>query len=153
MAIGPEARRMASGRIVVVAGVIGTLGAAAIVLGMGPILVGAQRVEREIGIAAVALGCVMLVAGGSLALRRGPARLLGIAGGVAGAALGAVIVIAATVSLGRCADAVDRAEACSVLVGGTGIAGLAIATVGVASAVIVSRARPDALRRRRARRR
>ena len=44
MAIGPEARRMASGRIVVVAGVIGTLGAAAIVLGIGPILVGAQLV-------------------------------------------------------------------------------------------------------------
>jgi hypothetical protein len=151
MAIGPDARRLASGRLVVVAGTLMVLGVAAAVLGAGPILEPADPVENAIGIAAVALGLLMLVAGASLALGRGPVRRLGIAGGAAAGVLGGMVTIAATQSLASCGTDGDRTIACSLVVCGTAVGGLAVTVAGVASAIVVSRARADALHRHRRR--
>ena len=149
MAIGPEARRLASGRIVVVGGMLSAFGVAAIVLGAGPILETSQAHERAIGVVAIGLGLLMLAGGTMLGIRRGPARAAGIAGCLAAAALGTLIGVAAVTSLGACGAADDRAVSCGLLIGGAAVGGMVLAGGGVASALVVSRARPEAFRRRR----
>ncbi|HEX2766261.1 MAG TPA: hypothetical protein VHR55_06470 [Candidatus Limnocylindria bacterium] len=149
MAIGPEARRAASGRIVVVAGLLGACGATTLILGAGPMLVPAGPLERAIGVAAMALGGVMLLAGAALGLRLRAARILGIAGGASLAVIGVAIVVAASATLPGCGGSSERAIACVTLVGGTGVAGVGLVAAGVASAYVVSRARPEFLRRPR----
>lgn len=149
MVIGPEARRSASGRVVVVVGLLAALGPAAIILGAGPLLVASGPLERAIGVAAIALGAVMLVAAVALASRRGPTRMLGMAGGASLAALGAIVAIAASASVAGCGAAPTRAVACVTLVGGTAAVGVGLVAAGVGSWVVVSRARPESLRRGR----
>jgi hypothetical protein len=149
MGIGPEAREMASGRIVVVAGLLGAIGAAAVVLGAGPVLLAAEPAARGTGYLAIATGGVMLVATLSLALRRGPVRALGTAGGLAAAVLGATIAVAAAGSLDACSTPLTRPVECSAVVGAAALVGLGILAVGVGSVVVVRRARPESLRRRR----
>lgn len=149
MGIGPEARRQASGRIVVVAAMYAAVGSAAVILGIGPIIQPAQAVVREAATLAIALGGVMLVGGAALLLRRGPARGLGVAAGVAMAALGAIVTLAAVVSLGECGGGSDRAMGCSLIVGVAGVGGVGVMAAGSGAAAVVSRARPAALRRAR----
>ena len=149
MAIGPEARDMASGRLVVAAGLIGAIGFAAIVLGFGPIVVGAGPTERAIGTLAIGLGVLMMLAAISLALRLGPARRLGMASGVAAILLGLLVAVAAIASLGSCETRASGAAGCSVVVAGTAAVGLSVVAAGAGCTVVIRRAPPAALRRHR----
>lgn len=146
MAVGPDARRMASGRMVVVGGLDATMGAAAVALGLGPLIERAEPGTQLVGAAAIALGVVLLLAGGALLFRRGPVRLLGRLGGVAAMALGLVILVAAASSIGDC-SASSNAAGCLVLLGVSGMLGVVAVTAGLAGLVVVSRAHAQALRR------
>ena len=149
MAIGPEARRHASGRIVVVAGLFATAGTGAVILGLGPIIEAVQPIERALGVVIVLLGFVMLAAAASLAVRRGPARALGVAGGVALAVAGLIIAVSAADSLAGCTGAGAPVPGCGLVVGSAAVIGLLVAVTGLGCAIVVARARPDALRRPR----
>ena len=149
MGIGPQAREMASGRIVVVTGLLGAIGAAAVVLGAGPVLLAAEPATRGVGYVALVAGGVMLAAALSLALRRGPVRVLGLAGGLAAAVLGAIIAVAAAGSLDACGAREARTVECSAVVGAAALVGIGILAAGVGSVLVVRRARPESLRRRR----
>jgi hypothetical protein len=149
MAIGPEARDMASGRLVVAAGLIGAIGFAAVVLGSGPIVVAAGPTERAIGTLAIGLGIFMMVAAISLALRLGPAKRLGIASGVAAILLGVLVTIAAIASMGSCEARASGEAGCSVVVAGTAAVGLGVVAAGAGCTLVIRRAPPAALRRNR----
>lgn len=147
MGIGPEARRAASGRIVVVAGLFVTLGAATTILGAGPIILSSEPGARQIGVASVALGCLLIVAAACLGLRRGPARLLGVVGGMAATVIGAFVIIAGAMSADTCHSGAGG-TACALTIGGIVMAGIGVVVGGVASAIVVNQAPREALRRR-----
>jgi hypothetical protein len=149
MAIGPEARGMASGRIVVATGLFAALGTAAIILGFGPLTLGAGPTERAIGGAVMGLGALMVTAAASLATRRGPARLLGTVAGAAMSVLGGTIAIGALASFGSCQGRETQTVECSAVVSAAGLLGLAALAAGIACLLVVRRARPASLRRPR----
>lgn len=138
---------MASGRIVVVAGLQGAIGAASAVVGLGPLLEQAELGERAVGLGGIALGTVMVLAALSLGLRRGPARALGLAGALSMVTLGFLVVLLSATSLGTCDARNDQEMACRVVIAAISVVGVAIAATGAASVVILRRARLDAFRR------
>jgi hypothetical protein len=149
MAIGPQSDRMASGRLVVIATVYGLLGAAAGVLGVGPQVRPAPDGIRLVGLSAIALGSVLLLAAVTLALRARGARAVGAAGGAAAAALGAIVGFLSLASLDDCTVGGRNVTECHALIGAVGLAGLVVAAFGLGSMIVILRARPSAFRRQR----
>lgn len=148
MAIGPQSRDAASGRLVVIAALHGIVGAASMVLAAGPFLEQAGTTERILAGVVALLGTVMLIGALSVGLRIGPARTLGVAGALAMTAQGLILLLLATLSLSRCGDRAADATGCYLVVGAFVLAGLAIAGLGIGSAVVIRRARQRALGRR-----
>jgi hypothetical protein len=146
--IGPEARGMVSGRIVVTAALHALLGIAAASAGIGPIVEEAGPGEQLLGVGGIVLGVLLGLSAVSLAVRRGPVRLFATIGAAAALAMGMGIAVLAMASYGRCSE-MANAGACYALVGGINLVGIGIAVVGVGSFVVIRRARPQALRRRR----
>jgi hypothetical protein len=149
MAIGPEARRQASGRVVVVAGLFAAVGIASIVLGLGPLAVGSSSVEQTIGAIVIGMGVLMLVAAIALATRRGPTRPLGVAASLAVVLLGTAVALGAVSSLDACGARDTRTVECAAIVGGAAMLGLGVAVAGIGCLLVVIRGRPTALRRAR----
>lgn len=147
MAIGPEARRQASGRIVVVAGLFAAVGVASIVLGLGPLSVASSSLEKTIGAVVIGLGVLMLVAAVALGTRRGPTRHLGVAASLAVVLLGAAVTLGAVSSLDACGSRETRTMECTVIVGGAALLGLGVAAAGIGCLLVIIRGRPAALRR------
>lgn len=149
MSIGPDSRRMASGRVVVVTGLLGVVGAAAVVIGLGPILQPSEPMERVLAVGAIALGTVMIIAALALAIRRGPSRQLGIAGGWAMLAMGLTVAVLSAASLGTCEGRASQVVACQIVIATISVVGISIAVAGGASVAVIRRARPVAPRGRR----
>jgi hypothetical protein len=147
MAIGPESRRMASGRIVVVAVVQGALGTAAVLVGLGPLMQPAEPVEEAVAVVAIGLGCVSIVAGITLGLRLRAARGLGIAGGVATVLLGLILAELTRSSLEDCQTRGEAAGPCIGVLAAVGVLSAAIVAVGIAAIIVIRRAHPGAFRR------
>lgn len=150
MAIGPEATRKKSGRIVVVAGFYGLLGGSAAILGLGPLLRPADATIRAIGIIAVGAGLVLLLGSAGLWLRPRWARRAGLIAGASAVGIGLLITALALTAMGGCAGA-DVGGGCTFLVGGLALIGLGIIGCGIASVAVVLRARPSVFRERRRR--
>lgn len=144
MAIGPSAAHMRSGRIVVVATFYLVLGTLALLLGLGPLVVQSQAVERVVGATSVVAGMVLLVAGVALHLRVAWARRAGIVGGLVAVAIGSAIALGmiATISSGCLADGEGDASRCQPTEYALAAAGAIVALAGAASIVVVHRARP-----------
>jgi hypothetical protein len=145
MAIGPEAARRKSGRIVVFAMLYTMIGGLAALLGSGPIVTGADWPARLVGGVAVIAGLTMLVAAAGLVRRRPWGRRVGIAGGFACATLGILISSVAVYEL---------ATECSTREGGCGaeplvalLFGMALMAAGAAGVTVVRRARLSYFRR------
>jgi hypothetical protein len=149
VAIGPEARRAASGRIVVVATLQGTLGAASLVVGLGPRVSGAPPMTQAVGLASIVLGTILIIGAVALGLRTRHARLLGLAGAIATVLVGLLVFAAALASEDDCVRSNGPSSACALLLGAVEVAGLSVTAAGLASAVVIHRARPQAFRRHR----
>ena len=145
MAIGPEARRMASGRVVVLAASQGFLSIVTFVMGLGPLVHPSEPVEKLAAGAAVALSVPMGIGAVLLGLRRGPARTAGLAAAFASMAVGTVVVVLAVASLDGCGGVGDG-WSCSMLIGLIGLVGIGIIAFGIGSRSLIRRAHPRALR-------
>ena len=152
MSIGPESRHMASGRVVVIAGFEAVLGAASVVVGLGPLLQPSSPSELLwIGGLAIGLGAVLLAGAAALGLRLRHARRLGIAGALASIAVGLLATSLAVASLDACEVSHTQPSACQAIVGSIGLVGGVIGAVGVAAVVVLRRAHAAAFRRSRKR--
>lgn len=149
VAIGPDSRNMASGRVVVIAVLDGALGVMAIVGGIGPQVTSSEPPVREVGLLGIAMGLALVAAGITLALRTPFARTCGAVGGIVATLLGFLVVGLSLASFGECAPA--NGGACELVVGGIAVVGGAIAAFGVASTRVVSGAPAAAFRRDRKR--
>ena len=147
MAIGPDSRRMASGRIVVIA--IGDilLGAMSTLVGIGPQVEGAEIETRVAGAVALLLGSVLMIAGIALGLRVRHAQKLGAAGAAAAVLVGAMVTVLALDSFGACTADGAAPTACQALVGSVVVVGISICVLGLTSGVIIRRSPRDAFRR------
>jgi hypothetical protein len=152
VAIGPESRHMASGRVVVIAAFEAVLGAASVVVGLGPLLQPAAADELVwIGGAAIGLGAVLLTGAAGLALRLRYARGFGIAGALAAIAIGALVAGLAVASLDACAPSHPQPTACQALVGSIGFLGGVTGALGIIALGVLRRAHAAAFRRSRRR--
>jgi hypothetical protein len=139
VAIGPEAARRKSGRIVVLAAQNTVIGALAVLLGSGPGLTGADWPAQVLGGAAVIAGLTMLVAATGLIRRRPWGRAAGISGGYACAALGALILALAAYELARGCPA--RRSGCGAEPFVASLVSVALIGAGAVGVVVVKRAR------------
>lgn len=133
MAIGPEADKHLSGRVVVIAGGFGSVGSLSVLFGAGPVIKGTDPFTQIVGVLAIAAGGVMAIGGIGLMFRRPRARVLGLVGGAGGVALGLVIVGGAAASLGGCPGDHHAASWCHVMALLTGAIGIAFAALAVAA--------------------
>lgn len=142
MAIGPDARLMIPGRVLVIAFLYAMIGLGAIVLGLGPILRPSGEVERLVAYVAIAAGTVLGAIGGLLFFRGRRPRRLGILGGAVVVILGQLIVILAGLSGEDCAT--DGTSGCTQVVLAVGVGGLVVSSLGIISTVTLYRLRPSA---------
>ena len=140
---------MASGRIVVIATFEGVLGLASTLIGLGPVVEPADPEARILGGTAILLGAFLLTGAAALGLRIPHARRLGIVGAVAAAIIGLLLAGLAIASLDACGISQLQTMPCLALIGGIGLMGIAISALGLASMIILGRARSEAFRRRR----
>ncbi len=148
MAIGPEARRAVSGRIVVVAGFYGVLGTASIVVGLGPLIMLADVMSRVLALGAITGGTTLVVGSAGLFSKRRWSRRFAILGGSAAISLGLVTIALASDALVSCGS-MPAPQDCIAVTLGLALIGLTITVCGIGSVAIIRRARPGAFRRRR----
>lgn len=142
MAIGPDADRQVSGRVAVIAAALLGTGTMAVILGVGPIVEGADAVTAAFGAVAMVAGGVMVI-GGAGALRRGAAgRALGMAGTVAGMLLSLALTVAAVASLAGERAAADGSSSPEPVVIGIACIGLLGCLLAFGSLRVIQRV-PD----------
>ena len=144
MGIGPEASRMASGRLVTLGTVLGLVGGLCVLLGAGPLVTEADGVSRGAGLMAI-LGGGTMVSGAWGLLRR---PTWGRQAGMIAAAVLALVGLALTY-----AAAETFVTSCAAVDGGTGAAaacgfaamaatvGVALVLVGITGVRMIRRAR------------
>lgn len=148
MAIGPDARHSASGRIVVITAAQATIGVLAAVMGLGPWIDAAAWPERVIGTGGLIGGAVLLASAALLTLRRGPTRTVGVIGGLTMGAIGLAVTLLAISSYEACSST-ERATACYAVIGVLNVVGLVVTVLGGVSVTIIRRAPRSALHRAR----
>ena len=119
------------------------LGASAVVIGIGPQVEGATTEVRIIAGIGVAMGSVLLV--GSFSHRTRHGRILGTAAGASATALGLMIAILASTSMGDC-PASGSPGGCFFLLFCVATAALCLSAFGIFATVVF---RPRRVSRRR----
>ena len=148
MAIGPEARRTTSGRVVVVVASYAILGVSSAALGLGPFVRQSDPTTRVIALVTIAAGGFMLLGAVGLIIGGRWGRRAGVVGGWALAVVGAIVTFATLSAIEDC-DGSREAGGCSIILGGLGTIGIVLILGGVAGSTIARRARLGVARGRR----
>jgi len=144
MGIGPEASRMASGRLVTLGTVLGLVGGLCVLLGAGPLVTEAGGVARAAGVTAMVAGGIMLGGAWGLLARPTWGREAGVVAAVVLALLGLALAYAGADSFVVACAPLDGGAGASAACGFAPVAatvGVALAIIGVAGVRMVRRAR------------